>query len=207
MPEDKLRANSARSHNAHQENARLNNDIHLSLNELQYPLHQRQQDALAECDRLINHFQKEARQHKRGFQRLRFFGISLAILTTVLSALAASQQLGEYEWAVPAVSGLATLFTTLLSQTSAQKIWIRSRSVQQNLQTEKFLYLQSAGEYAAMTSEEDQIRHFSRRVMEIWSEGHKHWEQNVANGIHLNGVHSNGTHSNGAYRLGDRTHA
>lgn len=191
MPGDKLRVNSTHQTNAHQ-----NHDIHLSLNELQYPLHQRQQDALAECDRLIAHFKKESTQHKRGFQRLRFFGISLSLLTTVLSALAASQQLGEYEWAVPAVSGLATLFVTLLSQTSAQKIWIRSSSIQQNLQTEKFLYLQSAGNYAAITNEEDQIRYFSRRVMEIWSEGHKHWEQNITNGVRLNGSHTNGTNSN-----------
>ena len=194
MPGDKLRV-----HSTHQTNAHQNHDIHLSLNELQYPLHQRQQDALAECDRLIAHFKKESTQHKRGFQRLRFFGISLSILTTVLSALAASQQLGEYEWAVPAVSGLATLFVTLLSQTSAQKIWIRSRSVQQNLHTEKFLYLQSAGDYAAMIHEEDQIRYFSRRVMEIWSEGHKPWEPNITNSVRLNAASANGANNNSAH--------
>jgi hypothetical protein len=171
MPGDKLKVNSN-----HQD------PIHLSLNDLQYPLHQRQQDALAECDRLITHFQKEANQHKRGWQRLRFCGITLSILTTVLSALAASQQLGREEWVVPAVSGLATLFMTLLSQTNAQKVWIRSRSVQQKLHTEKFLYMQSAGEYASMANEESQIRHFSRRVMEIWSEGHKTWEQSLLKG-------------------------
>lgn len=155
--------------------------IHLSLNELQYPLHQRQQDALAECDRLITQFQKAAMQHKRGWQRLRFFGIVLAILTTVLSALAASQRLGEAEWVVPAISGLATLLTTLLSQTSAQTIWIRSRHIQQSLHTEKFLYLQSAGDYASIVDEEAQIRHFSRCVMQIWSAGQQNWEQTVLN--------------------------
>lgn len=171
MPGDKLKTSS----NHH-------DTIQLSLNELQYPLHQRQQDALAECDRLITYFQKEALQHQRGWRRLRFFGIVLAILTTVLAALAAGQQLGVYEWVVPAVSGLATLFMTLLSQTSAQKVWVRSCSIQQHLHTEKFLYLQGAGDYASMTDEEAQIRHFSRRVMQIWSENYKTWEQSVSSG-------------------------
>lgn len=168
MPGDKLKTNS----NHH-------DVIQLSLNELQYPLHQRQQDALAEYDRLISHFQKEALRHQRGWGRLRFFGIVLAVLTTVLAALVAGQQLSGYEWAVPAASGLVTLFMTLLSQTSAQKIWIRSRSIQQYLHTEKFLYLQGAGDYATLLDEEAQIRHFSRRIMQIWSENHKNWEQPV----------------------------
>lgn len=170
MPGDKLK-----------ENTNHHNAFHLSLNELQYPLHQRQQDALAECDRLIAQFQKAATQHKRGWQRLRFFGIVLAVLTTVLSALAASQRLGEVEWVVPAVSGLATLFTTLLSQTSAQTIWMQSCCVQQSLHTEKFLYLQSAGDYASI-DEEAQIRHFSKCVMQIWSAGQQNWEQTGLNG-------------------------
>lgn len=194
MPGDKLKSNS----NSH----KPQDAIHLSLNELQYPLHQRQQDALKECDRLITQFQKDATQHKRGFQRLRFFGIGLAILTTVLSMLAASQQLGQYEWAVPAVSGLATLLTTLLSQTNAQRIWVRSRWVQQTLHTEKFLYLQSAGDYAEMPDEEDQIRHFSGRVMKIWAEGHKNWEQNVVNGGYTNNGFSNNGSAHGGYTNG-----
>lgn len=171
MPGDKLKLNS----NHH-------DTIQLSLNELQYPLHQRQQDALAECDRLITHFQKEAAQHRRGWQRLRFCAIVLSVLTTVLAALAANQQLSQYEWAVPAVSGLATLFITLLSQTSAQKVWVRSRSLQQSLQTEKFLYLQSAGDYSSQFDEEAQIRHFSGRVMQIWSAGQQTWTPNQSNG-------------------------
>lgn len=180
MPGDKLKGN-----NNHHE------AIHLSLNELQYPLHQRQQDALAECDRLITYFQQEAAQHKRGWHRLRFFGIVLSVLTTVLSALAASQRLGESEWVVPAVSGITTLFITLLSQTSAQKVWIRSRSIQQSLHTEKFLYLQSAGDYSRMVDEEAQIRHFSGRVMEIWSTRHQNWEQPILSGSRRMGDRSN----------------
>jgi hypothetical protein len=152
-------------------NAHLPDSMHLSLNELQYPLHQRQQDALTECDRLITQFQKEAMYHKRGFQRLKILGMGLALTTTILSALAAGDRLRGYEWSVPAVSGVATLFTTLLGQTNAQKIWMQSRGVQQKLQAEKFLYLQSAGDYATMLDEEDQIRYFSKRMMDIWSEG------------------------------------
>jgi hypothetical protein len=152
--------------------------IQLSLNELQYPLHQRQQDALAECDRLINHFQKEALRHRRGFQRLKGLGILLAIATTVLSALAAADRLQAQAWIVPAVSGMTTLLMALLGQTSAQRVWVQSRAVQQKLQVEKFLYLQSAGNYAAMPNEEDQIRYFSRRLMDIWAEGLETGEQN-----------------------------
>jgi hypothetical protein len=151
-------------------NAHSPDSMQLSLNELQYPLHQRQQDALAECDRLITQFQKEATEHRRGFQRLKLFGIGLALATTILAALATSDRLRGYEWSVPALSGVATLFTTLLGQTNAQKIWIQSHGIQQKLQAEKFLYLQSAGDYAAMLDEEDQIRYFSKRMMDIWSE-------------------------------------
>jgi len=197
MPGDKLKGNS-NTHNFNTHNAQ--DAIHLSLNELQYPLHQRQQDALKECDRLITQFQKDAARHKRGWQRLRFFSIGLAGLTTVLSTLAASQQLGQYEWAVPAVSGLATLLTTLLSQTNAQKIWSRSRWVQQKLHTEKFLYLQSAGDYAGMTSEEDQIRLFSSRVMEIWAEGHKQGQQQLVTGGYANNGSAPAGSVNGASR-------
>jgi hypothetical protein len=172
-------------------NAHTLDSMHLSLNELQYPLHQRQQDALAECDRLITHFQKEAVYHKRGFQRLKLLGIGLALTTTILATLAASDRLREYEWSVPAVSGVATLFTTLLGQTNAQKIWMRSRGVQQKLQAEKFLYLQSAGDYSAMLNEEDQIRYFSKRVMDIWSEGQGAEEQSLVKKIHRSGGRSN----------------
>jgi hypothetical protein len=168
-------------------NAHSPDSMHLSLNELQYPLHQRQQDALAECDRLITHFQKEAIYHKRGFQRLKLLGIVLALTTTILAALAASDRLRGYEWSVPAVSAVATLCTTLMGQTNAQRIWIQSRGVQQKLQAEKFLYLQSAGDYAVILNEEDQIRYFSKRVMDIWSEGQGMGEQSLVKELRRSG--------------------
>lgn len=53
----------------------------------------------------------------RGF----FIGTALAVCTSVLSALSASKVLGQLDWIVLAISGLATLSTTLLSQTSSQE--------------------------------------------------------------------------------------
>jgi len=66
-----------------------------------------------------------------------FIGIALAVCTSVLSALSASKVLGQLDWITLAISGLATLSTTLLSQTSSQettrnhkkpqKMWVQSQ--------------------------------------------------------------------------------
>jgi hypothetical protein len=93
--------------------------------------------------------------------------------------LAASKQLGVWEWIVPIISALAALSTTLLSQTTFQKTWVNARNVQQKLQSEKFLYLQDAGDYFKLETDE-KTRRFSDRVMEIWSEGHQNWGQSAS---------------------------
>lgn len=148
----------------------------------QRALPEMQKEALNECERLIQHFRKEASEHKRRFKHLKFLSISLTFIVTLLSALAATNATKEWpqlDWIVPAIAGLATLCTTLLGQTHSQKIWVHSRSVQQRLQVEKFLYLQDAGNYSQLNNEE-KIRHFSERIMGIWSEGHETWGQTVS---------------------------
>ncbi len=49
---------------------------------------------------------------------------------------------GIYLWIIPILGGLSALSTTLLSATNSQERWVRSRGVQQQLEAEKFLYLQ-----------------------------------------------------------------
>jgi hypothetical protein len=100
---------------------------------------EKQQQALSHCDHLIRDFAKRADRHKFRYKRLQRISIFLAALTTVLSALSASKVLGELDWIVLAISGLATLSTTLLSQTNSQKLWVQSRSTSQKFQTELFL--------------------------------------------------------------------
>ncbi|MEH1968193.1 MULTISPECIES: DUF4231 domain-containing protein [unclassified Nostoc] len=146
-------------------------------------LSQKQKESLDECERLIQHFKKEALQHKRWFQGLKYSSIFLAATVTILSAIAASKKIEQLNWAVPVISGLATLSTTLLTQTASQKVWVHSRGVEQKLQVEKFLYLQAAGVYSQIANEEEKICQFSNRIMEIWSQGHETWENNVADGI------------------------
>ena len=150
-----------------------------STTNFQRSLNQKYEEALTECDRSIQRFKYIADKDKRRFTLLKKFSISLTLVVTLLSALAASKRLGDRGWIVPAVSGLAALSTTLLSQTTSQKTWINSRDVQQRLQVEKFLYLQTSGNYPQM-SEEEKVCHFSNQVMEIWSEGHETWGQAVS---------------------------
>lgn len=144
------------------------------VDDLQRSLVQKHTEALKECDRLIQRFKYIADTDKRRFTHLNQVSVLLTFVVTILSTLAASKQLGVWEWVVPIISALAALSTTLLSQTTAQKTWINARNTQQKLQSEKFLYLQEAGNYFKL-EEGEKIRQFSDRVMEIWSEGHQTW--------------------------------
>jgi hypothetical protein len=149
------------------------------VNDLQRSLVQKHTEALKECDRLIQRFKYIADRDKRRFTRLNQVSVLLTFVVTILSTLAASKQLGVWEWVVPIISTLAALSTTLLSQTTSQKTWINARNTQQKLQSEKFLYLQEAGNYFNL-EEGEKIRQFSDRVMEIWSEGHQNWGQSAS---------------------------
>jgi hypothetical protein len=135
--------------------------------------------ALAECDRLIQHFAQEATQHKRRFTQLKTVCITLGLLTTFLSGMTLTKKIGEWEWTVPVISGLTTLTTTLLSQTNAQRLWVQTRNTQQRLAAEKFLYLQEASAYAELTLDE-RTRRFSSQVIDIWNEGHEAWSQSAS---------------------------
>lgn len=138
-------------------------------------------DALALCDELIHDFKGRADRHKRVFKLLRNASVALAITVTVISTLTAAQ--GMYLWTVPVVSGFSALCTTLLSATNSQERWVHSRGVQQQLEVERFLYMQQADGYA--TSDEDaNVRLFSERVVAIWSKAQHGWAQSITKVSH-----------------------
>ncbi|NER83681.1 MAG: DUF4231 domain-containing protein [Leptolyngbya sp. SIO1D8] len=145
-------------------------------------LAEKKQQALLQCDHLIRDFGKRADRHKSRFKRLQVTSVSLAACTTILSALSASKLLGQLDWTVPTISGLATLATTLLSQTNTQKMWVQSRNIAQQFQMEKFLYLQASGEYAHIQDDSEQLKMFSRRLMEIWAQAQETWSQQASSG-------------------------
>jgi hypothetical protein len=134
-------------------------------------------DALALCDHLMQDFKDRADRHKRTFKLLRYASVALATVVTIVSTLAAIR--GVYLWIVPVVSGLSALCTTLLSASNSQERWVHSRGVQQQLEAERFLYLQQAGAYATL-DEEASVRLFSERVVAIWSSAQQGWAQGVA---------------------------
>ena len=108
---------------------------------------------------------------------VKYSSIILAVSVTVLSALSVVQQ--TIPWVIPVVSGLTVLATALLGATNAQEIWVRSCNAEQQLTTEKFLYLQAAGRYSNLDPQAS-VRLFSERIVEIWSGGHEAWEQIAA---------------------------
>jgi hypothetical protein len=140
------------------------------------PLQKQVSDALHFCDELIQDFKARADRHKRTFKLLRYSSVSLAIAVTVIATLTALQ--GVSLWIVPIISGLSALFTTLLSATNSQERWVHSRGVQQQLEAERFLYVQHAGGYAT-ADEEANVRLFSERLVAIWSQGQQGWAQSV----------------------------
>src|SRR6185312_14967568 len=115
------------------------------------------QDALALCNELIQDFKDRADRHKRTFKLLRYASVALAAVVTIVATLTAIS--GIDLWIVPIVSGLSALCTTLLSANNSQERWVHSRGVQQQLEAERFLYLQHAGSYATL-DEEANVRLF-----------------------------------------------
>lgn len=141
---------------------------------------EKQKQALEQCDHLMKNFSDRADRHKLRYKRLQFISITLAVCTTILSALSASKKLDQIEWVVPLVSGLATLATTFLTQTNSQKMWIQSRNISQDFQVEKFLYLQDSGNYSNVSSEDERLKLFSKRVMDVWEKAQENWAQNAS---------------------------
>lgn len=127
---------------------------------------------------LINHFHGKAGISKQYFEAYKYGSIALAAATTNVSSLQVIYPASFPQWILPITSAGATVAVALLGASSPQKIWINSRSTQQHLQTEQFLFNQQAGKYSGV-SQEESIQLFSERMVEIWNEGHGKWEQNV----------------------------
>ncbi|HKV58089.1 MAG TPA: DUF4231 domain-containing protein [Ktedonobacteraceae bacterium] len=142
-------------------------------------------DALQFYDDLIRDFKARADRHKQMFKLLRYSSVSLAIAATLVSTLVLSftSIQGIYLWIIPIFTGLSALSTTLLSATNSQERWVHSRGVQRELESERFLFVQQAGRYTA-PDEGANVRLFSERLVEIWSEGHEGWARSVTNASH-----------------------
>lgn len=132
----------------------------------------------SELQRLITHFDTKADKGKRNFQLYKYSSIILAAITTIVASLQVIYATKFPQWILPVVSASATVAVALLGASSAQKIWINSRTTQQHLQTEQFLFNQQAGRYTGLSPEES-IQLFSERMVALWSEGHGKWEQTV----------------------------
>jgi hypothetical protein len=143
-------------------------------------LEEREEQAIEQCEHLIRDFKKRADRHKNKYRRLQTISISLAVCTTILSALSASKVLGALNWIVPTVSGMATLSTTLLSQTNTQKMWTQSRNISQQFQVQLFLYCQCSGEYSSTKDETERLQLFSNRIMDVWSQAQEEWSQQAS---------------------------
>ncbi len=150
---------------------------HPAVAELPPSLQQKRTEVLEKCDELLAHFKRKAKEHKRAFQLFKYSSIVLTISATIISALAALQSIAS--WIVPIITGLAAPSTTFLTVTNAQELWVHSRTVQQQLTAEKFLFEQRAGDYAKL-DEEAKVRLFAERIIDIWKRGHETWEQTTS---------------------------
>jgi hypothetical protein len=137
------------------------------------------ESALAECDRLTQHFDERAKRHKNEFLRYKHFSVALTVGVTVIAALQGIYQPAPaWAWVLPVVSGLAAFCTTMVHATNAQELWLRSRSMTRLLNTERFLFLQGAGIYAEQ-EEAKSVKLFSSRLMEDWADGHEQWAKAI----------------------------
>jgi hypothetical protein len=127
--------------------------------------------ALAECARLVEHFNRHAKRNKRTFQWLRY---SALVLTVAVATMAALESVPR--WGVAIVSGIAALCTALLTASRPQEVWLQSRGTSQRLTAERFLFEQGVGDYAT-DDENARVRIFADRVITVWAAGHARWEQ------------------------------
>lgn len=129
-------------------------------------------------NQLIDHFHGKANKSKRMYELYKYGSILLAAITTIISSLQVIYPETLPQWILPVASAGATIAVSFLGASGAQKIWINSRSTQQHFQTEHFLFNQQAGRYHNLVKEEA-VQIFSERMVELWDQGHKTWEQNV----------------------------
>ncbi len=134
-----------------------------------------------ELQRLINHFDSKADKGKMNFHFYKYTSIVLAAVTTIVSSLQVIYPVGFPLWILPVVSAGATVAVAFLGASSAQRIWINSRTTGQQLQAEQFIFNLQAGSYYNVSKEES-LRLFSERMIQIWNEGHGKWEQTVNEG-------------------------
>ena len=129
---------------------------------------------------LVDHFYDKAAKSKRYYTFYKYGSIVLAAITTIVSSLQVAYPNQVPLWILPIISAAATVMVAFLSASSAQKIWINSRTTQQRLQAEQYLFNQEAGSYKKISSEE-RLQLFSERLIDLWNEGHGKWEQNIGN--------------------------
>ena len=134
-----------------------------------------------ELQMLLNHFDRKADTAKANFHFYKYTSIVLAAITTIVSSLQVIYATTFPLWILPVVSAGTTVAVAFLGASSAQRIWINSRTTGQQLQAEKFLFNQQAGQYFNISKEES-LRIFSERMIKIWNEGHGKWEQTVNEG-------------------------
>lgn len=134
-----------------------------------------------ELQRLNTHFDSKADKAKTNFHFYKYTSIVLAAITTIISSLQVIYPVGFPLWILPVVSAGATVAVAFLGASSAQRIWINSRTTGQQLQAEQFLFNQQAGMYYNVSKEES-LRLFSERIIQLWNEGHGKWEQTVNEG-------------------------
>lgn len=135
--------------------------------------------AMQECDRLIRHFDMRAKRHKERFSRYKYASIALTVGVTVIAALQGIYSPALWwAWVLPVVSGLAAFCTTMVNATNAQELWLRSRTMTQQLNAERFLFLQGVGPYLE-SDDLAKVKLFSMRLMEVWETGHDRWAKAV----------------------------
>ena len=132
---------------------------------------ERRVKALAECARLVEHFNTRASRSKRRFEWLRYSALALTVSVATMAALERVPR-----WAVAIVSGVAALCTALLTASRPQEVWLLSRSTAQQLTAERFLFEQGAGDYT-IENEAGRVRLFADRMIAVWNAGHTRWEQ------------------------------
>ncbi len=131
-----------------------------------------------EWHRLYEHFTQKASKGKKQFYFYKYASILLAACTAIAASLQVIYDSQFPPWVLPIISAGATVAVAFLGASSAQKIWINSKTTGQQLQTEKFLFNQRAANYRGL-SDVECIRIFSERLVLIWNAGHQKWEQHV----------------------------
>ncbi|MDZ4749811.1 MAG: DUF4231 domain-containing protein [Saprospiraceae bacterium] len=134
-----------------------------------------------ELQMLLDHFDRKADKAKNSFHFYKYASIFLAGATSVISSFELIYESRFPGWILPVISAAATITVAMLGASSAQRLWINSRTTGQQLQVKKFLFNQQAGKYYNL-SNEDRVRIFSERMIQIWNEGHGKWEQTVNEG-------------------------